>query len=146
MSGFSRWKLKRHLSYVAINLAVLYRTQPEKQVQRLLDGTEWSYVEWAFFYSAKRASVASKIPDAELARLVKTMNSDFRDLLLALAITTDVETRKAMFLSPDSFRKTLVDIAGLVLEHVPGEFRADDWIGSRSRAGANAFLQLHALQ
>lgn len=131
---------------MAINLAVIYRTEPEKQVQRLLDGTEWSYVEWAFFYSAKRSSVAFNIPDAELARLVKAMDGDFRDLLLALAITTDAGTRKAMFLSPDSFRKTLVDIAEVVLEHVPGEFRADDWIGSRSRSGAKTFLRLHALQ
>ena len=145
MSSLSRWRLKGVLGYVAKNLAIMHRTAPEERMRPLLHGTGWSYGEWAFFHAAKRTS-GVKLSETEIGRLAKSAQGDFRDFLLAIALKIDAETRKAIFLSPENFHKTLRDIAEVVLEHMPAEFRADDWIGSRFTTGANAFLQLHMLQ
>jgi hypothetical protein len=143
--SLSRWQLKKVLGNISTNLAGLYRSQPEERVQSTLLGTQWSYSEWAFFYAAKPL-VAHQISDTELVHLVRTANGDFRDFLLAIAVKTDAETRKAVFLSPEDFHKVLKAIAEVVLERVPVEFKADNWIGSRFTAGANAFLLLHMAQ
>ena len=140
--SISRWQLKRILGRISTNLANLYRNQPEEKVRSILRGTDWSYDEWAFFYAAKPV-ISHQVGEAELIRLTKTANGDFRDFLLAIAVKTDAETRKAMFLSPDEFKKVLTTIAEVVLERTPSEFKADNWIGARFSAGANAFLQLH---
>jgi hypothetical protein len=76
--------------------------------------------------------------------MARAADGDFRDFLLSIAIKTDAGTRKAIFLSPEQFHGVLKVIAEVVLERIPGEFKADNWIGSRFAAGANAFLLLHS--
>lgn len=143
MFNLSRWRFKRVLAGVSTNLANLYRQHPEERVLPTLLESQWSYSAWAFFYAAKPL-VGRQIGDAELANLAKTASGDFRDFLLAIAVKIDAETRKAIFLSPEDFHGVLRAIAEVVLERIPSEFRADNWIGSRFTAGASAFFLLHS--
>ena len=129
---------------ISRNLFSIKNRAISKETYDAISSHGWTYEEWAFFYAAKPFCGGS-IGDSELHYLARASRGDFRDYLFLVLIKINSEFRKSIFLYPEKFHSGLVSIAEAVLEVVPGEFKADDWLASRLSIGVEAFVRMNSM-